>query len=69
MEKEYKRGLAMCTAKTLDKTARRWGVLNGEIYNVDLTRKPSMDLGLVQGISETSMKLDKEMNRSVKNIL
>lgn len=69
LEKEYKRGLAMCSAKTLDRQMRKVGVLNGELSTLDLSRKPTMDLGLLQGISTQSMKLDKEMSRSVKNIL
>lgn len=59
----------MCSAKTLDKQMRKIGVLDGELATVDLSRKPTMDLGLLQGISPQSMKLDKEMSRSVKNIL
>jgi len=59
----------MCSAKTLDRQMRKVGVLNGELATLDLSRKPTMDLGLLQGISNQSMKLDKEMSRSVKNIL
>lgn len=59
----------MCSAKTLDKQMRKIGVLNSDIAKIDLTRKPSMDLGKTQGITAESMRLDKEMSRSVKNIL
>lgn len=58
----------MCTAKTLDKNVRKVGVLNGEVESIDLTKKPVFDLG-ANGISVESMKLDKEMNRSVKNLM
>lgn len=58
----------MCTAKTLDKNLRKIGVLNGEVATIDLSKKPVFDLG-VNGISNESMRLDKEMNRSVKNLL
>lgn len=70
LEKEYKRGLAMCSGRTLDKNLRKVGVLNGEVSSIiDLGRKPSMDIGLSQGITPEAMKLDKEMARSVKNML
>jgi len=70
LEIEYKRGLAMCSGRTLDKNLRKWGVLSGEeVSKIDLTRKPSMDIGKEMGISTESIKLDKEMNRAVRNIL
>jgi len=54
----------------LDKNLRKWGVLSGEeVSKIDLTRKPSMDIGKEMGISTESIKLDKEMNRAVRNIL
>lgn len=60
----------MCSGRTLDKMARKWGVLNGEeVAKIDLARKPSMDLGLAGGITKESMKLDKEMDRSVRNMI
>jgi len=60
----------MCSGRTLDKTQRKWGLISGEpVQNIDLTRKPTMDLGKELGISKESMKLDNEMNRSVRNML
>jgi len=69
LEIEYKRGLAMCSGRTLEKNLRKVGVLDGEVATIDLSRKPSFDLGLVEGLTQDSMKLDKVMERSVKNIL
>lgn len=60
----------MCSGRTLDKTIRKWGLISGEpVAEVDLTRKPSMNLGKELGINKESIKLDKEMNRAVRNIL
>lgn len=58
----------MCSAKTLDKQMRKIGVLNGEVETIDLSKKPVLNLG-VNGITPESIRLDKEMSRSVKNLL
>lgn len=61
--------MAMCSGRTLDKQMRKVGVLNGEVSKIDLTRKPSMDMGMEQGVTDDSRKLDREMERSVRNML
>jgi len=58
----------MCSAKTFDKQMRKVGVLNGEVSAMDLSKKPSLNLS-VGGVRDENMRLDKEMNRSVKNLL
>jgi len=42
MELEYKRGMSLTTAKTLDKQMRRIGVLDGELRELNLKKKPEI---------------------------
>ena len=58
----------MCSSKTFDKQMRKVGVLNGEVSAMDLSKKPSLNL-IAGGVTDESMKLDKEMSRSEKNLL
>ena len=58
----------MCSSKTFDKQMRKVGVLNGELSAMDLSKNPSLNLS-VGGVTDENMKLDKEISRSVKNLL
>ena len=58
----------MCSSKTFYKHMRKVGVLNSEVSAIDLNKKSSLNLN-AGGVTDENMKLDKEMSRSVKNLL